>query len=217
MYACTWVNSSSNGIVCVTVLQKALQALRVKVAGPADMVVYGWTVFLVSVIHLFVLPSILKMRSGYNYLAFDIIGDLAFGSPFGMIMAGQDSAPVAISQEDAMNSYGGNEGPKVKRFPAVQILNDRGEYSATMGVLPPWMRPIVRKLPWFAKGNNAVKNLAGLAVAAVAKRLTTPTDRVDLLSKLQEGKDDEGQPMGRPELTAEALTQLIAGSDTTSK
>jgi len=39
---------------------------------------------------------------------------------------------------------------------------------------------------------------------------------VDLLSKLQAGKDDEGKPMGRLELTAEALTHLIAGSDTTS-
>lgn len=75
----------------------------------------------------------------------------------------------------------------------------------------------MKKSPWGSKGSKAVKNLAGIAVAAVAKRLTTPTDRVDLLSKLQEGKDDEGKPMGREELTAEALTQLIAGSDTTSK
>ena len=75
----------------------------------------------------------------------------------------------------------------------------------------------MKKSPWGSKGSLAVKNLAGIAVAAVAKRLTTPTDRVDLLSKLQEGKDDEGKPMGRGELTAEALTQLIAGSDTTSK
>ena len=64
---------------------------------------------------------------------------------------------------------------------------------------------------------GAVLGLAGIAIAQVAKRLTTPTDRTDLLGKLQEGKDDEGNPMGREELTAEALTQLIAGSDTTSK
>ena len=83
-----------------------------------------------------------------------------------------------------------------------------------------------------------MKRLAGLAIAAVSKRLALAeagagsesesgpgsesgaragTDRVDLLSKLQEGKDDEGRPMGREELTAEAQTQLIAGSDTTSK
>jgi benzoate 4-monooxygenase len=31
-----------------------------------------------------------------------------------------------------------------------------------------------------------------------------------------EGRDESGAPLGREELTAEALTQLIAGSDTTS-
>lgn len=31
-----------------------------------------------------------------------------------------------------------------------------------------------------------------------------------------EGRDEKGEPLGREELTAEALTQLIAGSDTTS-
>ncbi|KII87769.1 hypothetical protein PLICRDRAFT_176536 [Plicaturopsis crispa FD-325 SS-3] len=153
----------------------------------------------------------------YNYLAFDIIGDLAFGSPFGMIMAAKDSAPVATSHKETMNSYGIESAAcQVTEIPAVQILNDRGEYSMSLGVLPPWWRPFAQKLPWFSVGKQAVHNLAGLAVAAVAKRLTTPTDRVDLLSKLQEGKDDAGQPMGRRELTAEALTQLIAGSDTTS-
>ena len=79
------------------------------------------------------------------------------------------------------------------------------------------MRPLAKKLPWYSKGNTAVKQLAGIAVAAVAQRLTTPTDRVDLLGKLQEGRDDDGNLMGKEELTAEALTQLIAGSDTTSK
>lgn len=152
----------------------------------------------------------------YNYLAFDIIGDLAFGSPFGMILNAKDSAPVAISQKDVMNSYGSQNECAYVDIPAVQILNDRGEFSASMGVLPPAWRPWVRLLPWYRKGGKAVKNLAGLAVAAVAKRFTTPTDRVDLLSKLQEGRDDEGNLMGREELTAEALTQLIAGSDTTS-
>ncbi|KAH7923089.1 cytochrome P450 [Leucogyrophana mollusca] len=152
----------------------------------------------------------------YNYLAFDIIGDLAFGSPFGMILNAKDSAPVAVSHKDAMNAYGSETDLAVVNIPAVQILNDRGEFSASMGVLPPSWRPYVRLLPWYRKGGKAVKNLAGMAVAAVAKRLNTPTDRIDLLSKLQEGTDDEGNPMGREELTAEALTQLIAGSDTTS-
>ena len=144
-----------------------------------------------------------------------------------MLVACKDSAPVAVSQKAAMASYGGDGSAttaacpaevEVVHFPAVQVLNDRGEYSASMGVLPPHWRPLAKRIPWFSRGNQAVRRLAGIAVAAVARRLAAPaSDRVDLLAKLQEGRDDNGDPMGREELTAEALTQLIAGSDTTSK
>ena len=135
-----------------------------------------------------------------------------------MLDACADAAPVALSHEKAMSSYGETDTPEITYFPAVQILNDRGEYSASLGVLPPHWRPLVKLLPWYRKGNQAVQRLAGIAIAAVAQRLGAPqTDRVDLLAKLQEGRDDNGDPMGREELTAEALTQLIAGSDTTSK
>jgi benzoate 4-monooxygenase len=116
-----------------------------------------------------------------------------------------------------MKSYGSGTSVDVEEIPAVQILNGRGEYSMSMGVLPAWWRPYVRHLPWYRKGQKDVKTLAGIAIMAVAKRLATSTDRVDLLSKLQEGRDCDGNPMGKAELTAEALTLLIAGSDTTSK
>jgi benzoate 4-monooxygenase len=147
----------------------------------------------------------------YNYLAFDIIGDLAFGAPFGMLDAGKDIAPVAITEPGSHL--------KIIHIPAVQILNSRGDYSASMGVLPPWVRPLVKRIPWYSRGQQAVKHLAGIAIAAVEWRLADPSasERGDLLAKLQEGKDEEGHPMGKEELIAEALTQLIAGSDTTSK
>lgn len=167
----------------------------------------------------------------FNYLAFDIIGDLAFGSPFGMIAAQRDSAPMLehVPGEDPKSS-----ARQVKHVPAIKILNDRGDFAASLGVMPTWWRPWAKRLPWYAKGNEAVQCLAGLAVAAVAKRLEEglPDDeddegeeeeelkvkkkRTDLLEKLLQGKDENGAPMGREELTAEALTQLIAGSDTTS-
>jgi hypothetical protein len=67
--------------------------------------------------------------TGLNYFAFDVIGSLAFGRPFGMLTSGKDIAPVKLE--------GSNE---TTYLPAVQILNDRGEYSATMGVMRPWMR-----------------------------------------------------------------------------
>ncbi|KAF8888565.1 cytochrome P450 monooxygenase [Infundibulicybe gibba] len=151
-----------------------------------------------------------------NYLAFDIVGDLAFGAPFGMLENARDSAVVPKDPKAVMDSYGTNAAGEVKEIPAVRILNGRGEFSMSMGSLPPRWRPIVRHLPGFRQGQKDVKALAGIAIMAVAKRLATPTDRVDLLSKLKEGRDSNGNPMGRGELTAEALTLLIAGSDTTS-
>lgn len=152
-------------------------------------------------------------------------GDLAFGAPFGMIDATRDAAPVAIKHRAAIASYGekdgkcdDNAGIEVVEVPAVKILNERGEFSATLGVFPPqWRQSLRRFVPWFSRRNESVSNLAGISIAAVAKRLANPTDRSDLLAKLQAGKDDDGNPMGKEELTAEAQTQLIAGSDTTSK
>lgn len=118
-----------------------------------------------------------------------------------------------------MDSYGkdATNNADVQYIPAVKILNGRGEYSVSTGVLPRYRRPLARKLPWYSKDLKDVQTLAGIAIMAVAKHLATPTDRNDLLSKLQAGKDEDGNPMGRAELTAEASTLLIAGSDTTSK
>ncbi|MCO5547857.1 hypothetical protein L7F22_001309 [Adiantum nelumboides] len=85
-----------------------------------------------------------------------------------------------------------------------------------MGLAPVWIRPYLAKLPWFAQRLRSVKALTGIALARVNDRLVNGSDRDDLLSKLQNAKDDSGENMGKMELTAEALTQLIAGSDTTS-
>lgn len=151
--------------------------------------------------------AIVESLDWFNALAFDIIGDLAFGAPFGMI--DRDAADtVPITREDGSVFYA----------PAVQILNMRGEYSATLGCLPEWIRPYMKYVdPWFARGLDAVNNLTGIARTRVNERLQNGAgDRKDILSHLQNGRDAEGKPMGVPELTAEALTQLIAGSDTTS-
>ncbi|KAI0294428.1 cytochrome P450 [Russula brevipes] len=131
----------------------------------------------------------------YEYYRIRTSGDLAFGSPFGMIAAAKDSAPVAKSHEQGLSVYGQDPSKcETVSIPAIKILNDRGEYSASMGVLPPWLRPIVKRyVPWYSRGSAA--------------RLAAPAYRADVLRR---------QSHGREELTAEALTQLIAGSDTTS-
>ncbi|KZM26252.1 Benzoate 4-monooxygenase [Ascochyta rabiei] len=142
-----------------------------------------------------------------NYLAFDVIGDLAFGAPFGMLEKGRDFAEVRKTP-DAEPTFA----------PAIEVLNRRGEVSGTIGILPQ-LKPYAKYFPdpFFSQGMKAIENLAGIAVARVNERLARPdTDRVDLLARLMEGRDEKGNKLGREELTAEALTQLIAGSDTTS-
>lgn len=140
----------------------------------------------------------------FNYLAFDVIGDLAFGEPFGMLKKGRDEAEVA-------------KGGKITYAPAIEVLNRRGEVSGTVGILPS-IKPYAKYFPdpFFSQGMKAIENLAGIAIARVNARLEKPSDRVDLLARLMEGRDEHGNKLGREELTAEALTQLIAGSDTTS-
>lgn len=146
----------------------------------------------------------------FNYIAFDVIGDLAFGAPFGMLEKGRDEATVQMSP-----------GAKPTVAPAIEVLNRRGEVSNAIGCFPA-MKPYAKHLPdpFFSKGVEAVQNLAGIAIARVGQRLDAAekgeTQRVDLLARLMEGKDENGEKLGRAELTAEALTQLIAGSDTTS-
>lgn len=54
----------------------------------------------------------------FNYLAFDIIGDLTFGAPFGMLQNGKDIAEVRKSP-DAPPYYA----------PAIEVINRRGEVS----------------------------------------------------------------------------------------
>ncbi|KAI5780455.1 cytochrome P450 [Geopyxis carbonaria] len=150
----------------------------------------------------------LNALSWFNYLAFDIIADLTFGSPFGMLRSGRDEAVV----KDPATG-------KITTAAAIEVLNRRGEVSGTLGCMP-WIKPYARYLPdpFFAQGAQAVSDLAGIAVARVAERLDAGVgaDREDLLRRLMEGRDAAGRPLGRKETEAEALTMLIAGSDTTS-
>jgi benzoate 4-monooxygenase len=134
-----------------------------------------------------------------------VIGDLAFGAPFGMLAKGQDVAEV--TQLSGETTYA----------PAIEVLNRRGEVSGTIGCWPT-IKPYAKYLPdpFFSQGMKAIQDLAGIAIARVNARLEKPSDRVDLLARLMEGRDESGQKLGKEELTAEALTQLIAGSDTTS-
>jgi benzoate 4-monooxygenase len=187
-------------------------------AGKVQMVTSGSTVYPVrwtTIFHSLLIHISNYHITGVKYLAFDIISDLVFGAPFGMIKAARDVAQVPKDPTSVFEAFGDKSAHvESVEIPAVRNLNG---CAAAMGVLPAWWRPFARQFPWYKRGMADMKSLAGIATMAVLKRLNSPPlGRVDLLSKLQASKDENGNPMGREELTTEALTMLIAGSDTTS-
>jgi benzoate 4-monooxygenase len=146
-----------------------------------------------------------------NYLAFDMIADLAFGQPFGMLARGKDTAEVQLTPKSPL-TYA----------PAVYILDKRGELNGALGCIPALI-PYAKWIPdpFIKDGLNAIRNVTGIGIARVNARFDAEAggkdvDRVDLLARLMEGKDDQGNRMERGELVAEALTQLVAGGDTTA-
>jgi benzoate 4-monooxygenase len=150
-----------------------------------------------------------------NYLAFDTIGDLALGAPFGMLVSAHDAAPVPATPAALTDITFAS--PDITHIPAIAVLNARGEYAAAMGVLPAWLRPLAARLAWYRARARSTRELTGMVIVAVSKRLAAPTDRVDILSLLQAGSDERGEPLGRKELTVEAQAFILAGSDTTAK
>ena len=71
----------------------------------------------------------------FNYLAFDIIGDLAFGAPFGMLERSKDYAEVRATPTS-----------KPTIAPAIEVLNRRGEVSGALGCYPA-LKPYAKYLP----------------------------------------------------------------------
>ncbi|KAI0086953.1 cytochrome P450 monooxygenase pc-bph [Irpex rosettiformis] len=168
-----------------------------------------------------------KARDGYafldcllwfNFQVFDIIGDLVFDGPFGMTSTGRDTVQIVKSRKATIDSYG-LEGAKLDyaTIPAVKTINERSKFAISIAVLPTWWRPLVKRLPWYHGKGKAMEDIATLAVTAVSRRLKSTEVRSDnILSKLLDATDENGEKMGGMELSGEAMTLLVAGTDTTS-
>ncbi|KAH8669187.1 cytochrome P450 [Xylariales sp. PMI_506] len=130
------------------------------------------------------------------FLAFDIIGDLAFGGSFGYTEDGFD----------------GNNG--------IRILKERGEWCVVVGQML-WLRVLTPYMffdPFFTKGAQSVSDLGAICTHAVRRRRGSKgDDRKDILSYLLEARvPDTDLPLSEEELIMEALSIFIGGSDTTS-
>ncbi|KAJ7611713.1 cytochrome P450 [Roridomyces roridus] len=142
----------------------------------------------------------------FNYLAFDILSDLAFGERIGMLEKGSDVVTIQRPDNTLVEEN------------AISLVDEREHFAAVLGLVHPVLQNIATRMPFLA-GQKATSALEELARQHVLKRLESGTRRDDILGKLILARGFDQREPGEEEvreLTAEAVTLLIAGSDTTS-
>ncbi|KAG8723824.1 hypothetical protein FRC11_002293, partial [Ceratobasidium sp. 423] len=163
--------------------------------------------------------AVINVCAQFSYLAFDIIGDLALGSPFGLIQAQKDSSLAIESIDETGKPQRGNV-----EIPVVKTIASGGVTVMAVGVFPAWTHKFLQFLPWNVVGLFDKLNFFKLAIASVDARLKRGPRKdiedgkqsIDLIDKLLEVKNEDGNPLSVNELYAEAVLLLVAGSDTTS-
>lgn len=140
-----------------------------------------------------------------------------------MLKSGKDLAKAAKSPEEGFRAIervtkGGSAlSVEEEEIPYIQYLNMRAETNAFLAWLPPVWQAILKRLPGLSVNPLAAKKLAAMSIMAVARRLANPEPRSDMLQKLLDARDENGEPLSPEELSAEAFVLIVAGSDTIAK
>ncbi|KAJ7626867.1 benzoate para-hydroxylase [Roridomyces roridus] len=149
----------------------------------------------------------LNIVTWIHYMTFDVLSDLAFGEPGGMLASG--SSFVSVQK--------GNE--IFKDEDAIALIDGREHLSAVLGISPwfPWLAKIIPD-SFYSNSFEATERLSDLARQNVIKRMGSGTYRADILGKLIEAHLSNGEEEADmiPDLVAETVTLLTAGSDTTA-
>jgi benzoate 4-monooxygenase len=89
-----------------------------------------------------------------------------------------------------------------------------------LGHIPLAIRPYMKYFqpdPFWYHGLRSTANLESIGRAAFGRRKSETTSRKDLMSFLLNAKDPEsGDPLSSQEITAEVISFIVGGSDTTS-
>lgn len=151
------------------------------------------------------------------------LGDLAFGFPFGMLKSGRDTAKAAkyagegLKAIDTIAKGGDAFAIEEEEIPCIEYLSARAVTNVCLAWLSPIWTRIVGMLPGFSGHTPTGQKLAALSIMAVARRIANPNPRIDMLQKLLEARDEEGNPLSPQELSSEAFVLIVAGSDTIAK
>nr|GAT42721.1 cytochrome P450 [Mycena chlorophos] len=151
----------------------------------------------------------------FNYLAFDIISDLAFGEPLGMVNKGSDV--LAAESKDGT----------IFEEPAAALIDQRGRTAAVVGLVP-IVEEYTKMLPIpFITAGGFIRvwklrvafpeSLSRIATRCVKHRVESGVTRDDMLKRLIEGmREKEGGRVSQEEVVTEAMLLLTAGADTTA-
>ncbi|KAJ7049958.1 cytochrome P450 [Mycena amicta] len=142
----------------------------------------------------------------FNYLAFDIISDLAFGEPLGMVNKGSDILPAE-----------GKDGTIFEEH-AAALIDQRGRTAAVVGLVPS-IEDFTKLLPipFITAGYNSTESLSRIATRCVKHRVESGVTRDDMLERLIEGvREKDGGTVSQDEVVTEAMLLLTAGADTTA-
>ena len=143
----------------------------------------------------------------FNYLTIDIIGELTFGAPLGLLENNADLASLHMNPES--NSI---------HAPVIKPIGDRANMSAVMGRIP-WIHPYAMKWPAKAAQQNIEwgMKLGMIAINRLKNRLDgSSPDRTDILHKLIEAQSGSSVEETMQEVVPEMMTQLVAGTDTSA-
>ncbi|KAI9150878.1 Isotrichodermin C-15 hydroxylase [Paramyrothecium foliicola] len=127
----------------------------------------------------------------YNYTTFDIIGDLAFGTPFGCLESAAYHSWVQMI-------FGGVKQKHILR-----------QIQRAAPLLYSFLRPVLRKI--FAK---VVLEARNLTETKVHQRLALGSERPDFMQSMI--GNDEARKMTMPQLYDNADILILAGSETTA-
>ncbi|KAF9053779.1 benzoate para-hydroxylase [Hymenopellis radicata] len=150
--------------------------------------------------------AVIDTMKWFNFLAWDVISSLAFGAPIGFVPQGSDLVEVLTPNGSTYSEH------------AIHVVDNREHLASVLGTMP-YLRPFARFIPdpFFIRGQKSAIGITLIARERVEKRLRTNADRDDLLNKLIEARMKESGSLDEKqvtELTAEAVTILIAGSHT---
>ena len=140
-----------------------------------------------------------------------------------MLKSGKDTARVAKSPEEGFRAIekisAGADGLSIETEDIrwIETLSTRAEANGPLGFLSPRWRRFIQRMPHYNQHPEAGKKMGALAIMAIARRMANPDARPDMLQKLFDARDDNGNPLSPAELAAEAMVFIVAGSDTIAK